>query len=203
MKRSAAIDEVCAQLHTCGECGAKFRCVNRFKASNWVLNPGRKRLCSRACRAKMSQRTRVQAANILLKEKLTGVAREGQHAKIEHNLMAKSYCLKSPDNVSYVFRNLRHFVRNHADLFPPGYAVEVLDSPGKLQSTRGSKAANGLGALFTGKRDSYLGWVGVWKKDRLGKIVWEHAETVNHDTPGGHSLGHPSDSSTTTPEAPK
>jgi len=91
--------------------------------------------------------------------------------KTEHHVKANFYCVKSPDNVQFVFRNAENFVREHPDLFSE-----------EQRRLRGKNiiAAHGLRSLFCewrnrGKKqqaESWRGWTGVWKKDRLGKVVW-------------------------------
>ena len=49
--------------------------------------------------------------------KLKGRAGRGRQAKGTRNAHAKFYELRAPDRTLYEFKNLRHFVRTHPDLF--------------------------------------------------------------------------------------
>lgn len=105
---------------------------------------------------------------------LPGTPAVGARGKIEHNVIACFYSLKSPDGITYKFRNLNHFVRENPNLFPPGYAEEKKISGSRCYA----KAERGLRALFASgdhQRFQWRGWQAVWKKDRLGKIVWERS----------------------------
>lgn len=157
------INEALCVPRTC-DCGAQFT-PTRKQAKEWVrkvLNGELRRqlVCSPSCAGRIRGDAR------------RGVPREGGNAAIEHNVSAKFYCVRSPDNVEYKFRNMNHFVRSHPELF----------SPEQLRTSPNGVAPNavcGLRSLFTrtaSQRESYRGWVGVWKKDRLGSVIWQRAE---------------------------
>jgi hypothetical protein len=152
----------------CGQCGNTFH-PDRITAHRMARGAKSVVFCSRKCSA---------ARKAALTE---GVPRdvESGFGKTEHNINAHFYCVKSPDNVSYVFRNANHFVREHPNLFTE--KQRTLSRNGTVYP-----AACGLRSLFLEKIDyrsglkytpsEWRGWTGVWKKDRLGNIVWSRGE---------------------------
>lgn len=155
------VTESVKSIHVCLECQSKFT-VNRTSHT--------KIYCSIDCSCKAAGRA---TASLQTGERKT-------HAHIgrtEQNQSACFYCLKDPNNKQYVFRNLRHFIRSNVHLFPEGWATEP-PKPSRLGSitTGQSRAEGGLRGLF-GKHavNSWYDWQGVWKKDPLGRIIWERS----------------------------
>lgn len=152
------------------------------QAGNWIWSKKLKqgKFCSQSCASKFSRRHCGVAGRIAAVAIISGVEITAPHrAKSEQNMLSKFYCIKSPEGFIYTFRNLRHFVRQHPDLFPDGWTIEPPRFPDKPQLVQrgNSRAHNGLKLLFCmsrkGHRESWYGWQGVWIKDRLGNIVWE------------------------------
>jgi len=164
----------------CAECGRGFTPL-RSTVSGWLRagSVPMKKYCSRKCSGVAGQRVQKYAGAKKRAAETTATPRTGHLARTEHNVCAKFYCVRSPDGVVFKFRNLFQFVRDHADLFPPGYATEFPVAQGRIQM-KPPKASSGLRTLFSEnpkhQRESYLGWVGIWKKDRLGKVVWRRAD---------------------------
>lgn len=164
-RSTRAADMGKGQLCVCAQCGKTY-ILKRSRGKRAI------KYCNRSCAA-------LALVPVIKGAAKAGVIRDESHhmAKTEHNVCAKFYCVRDPNNREHKFRNAAHFVRTHPELFPPGYADEPLAFPGSARvTTKKSKAALGIASLFLkGKRQaqSYLGWVGVWKKDRLGAIQWQ------------------------------
>lgn len=178
MRKLPEIDALCVSTR-CEYCGESYIPTRATASAKLKRSYVTKNYCSPTCRYQAGKDKTIEAHNRVMREKMSGVAYPDDHprAKIEQNMFAKFMCVRSPDGVEYKFRNVNNFVRTHPHLFPPGYTNEPLQFPGTNRiATLSSRAAMGLRQLFfrgKAQRESWRGWVGIWKKDRLGNVEWE------------------------------
>lgn len=83
--------------------------------------------------------------------------------RFESNTKAKTWTLKSPDNKTYTFTNLMHFVRTNTHLFDPDDVAWRTKSNG----VEWCRASSGL-ALLAKRKKAPLSWKG-WRLISLTK----------------------------------
>ncbi len=76
--------------------------------------------------------------------------------RFETNVKAKTWTFKSPENKTYTFTNLMHFVRTHEHLFEPEDVVWRK----KASGVEWCRASSGLAGLAAKKKtpNSWKGW---------------------------------------------
>jgi len=92
--------------------------------------------------------------------------RRGKGGLCENHYLAKSGVLISPSNIAYPFRNLRHFIRGHNQLFLQKDLIMKSFISMNLSSCRGTKRCNAETRLYevlTGRKTSWKGWRATYK----------------------------------------
>jgi hypothetical protein len=115
------------------------------------------KLCSPAHRKKVSE---------------TGTSKGEKHQK------AGVWHLKSPNNVSYSFKNLEHFIRSHAHLFHPDDIVRKLKKNGGSFWCRAGMGLNSLSPRCKNPKGSWKGW----RIDSQQERLFHEGKTLLEDT---------------------
>jgi hypothetical protein len=90
---------------------------------------------------------------------------------------AKNWCLKSPDNATYTFKNVGHFVRTHAHLFHPDDTI-IKYRKGTLMGH--CNAINGLLSLSPRQKNPKGTWKG-WRIDSQQERLFHEGKTLLED----------------------
>ena len=97
-------------------------------------------------------------------------------AQGDHHFMAKPWRLLSPQNVTYEFRNLLHFIRENEHLFNPEDVVWVLHTNGSSRCN----ASTGLGSISPRLKNPNGSWKG-WRIDSQQERVFHEGKTLLED----------------------
>lgn len=84
------------------------------------------------------------------------VKQSPRSGRFETNVKAKTWTIKSPNNKTYTFTNLMHFVRTHEQLFEPSDVVWRK----KANGVEWCRASSGIGGLANkaNKSQQWKGW---------------------------------------------
>ena len=108
--------------------------AQKGKSKQWMKDPV-KLAAAKVKYAANADATRLHTPEVQAKAQ-SGSAKDCEtnplRGKFETNLHAKEWHLRSPDGVTYHFRNLRHFIRNHKHLFTE-HELAITDGKAKTR----------------------------------------------------------------------
>jgi len=101
----------------------------------------------------------------------------GRSACGEENHAARKWYLRSPDNVVYVFKNLREFVRSNPHLFPEDAVIWKKAAKKPNNSLLTCKALGGLLRLNPARKKTLGSWRG-WTWNSATEVFYNQQQDL-------------------------